>query len=74
MLDTWWSEGDPASTVTQSLRCYAPADLELLLEGTGLQLVSVTPGGYYDVEAGSYEAEAALERAMSYMATLAAAS
>jgi SAM-dependent methyltransferase len=24
MLDTWWSEADPASTVTQSLRCYAP--------------------------------------------------
>ena len=74
MLDTWWSEADPASAVTQSLRCYAPADLELLLEGTGLQLVAVTPGGYYDAEAGRYEADVPLARAMSYVATLAATS
>jgi SAM-dependent methyltransferase len=74
MLDTWWSVEDPASTVTQSLRCYAPADLELLLEGTGLEVAAVIPGGYYDAEAGRYEAEAVLERAMSYVATLAAAS
>lgn len=74
MLDTWWRVGDPAHTVTQSLRCYAPADLELLLAGAGLQLVAVTPGGCYDAEAGRYEPEAPLERAMSYVATLAAAS
>jgi SAM-dependent methyltransferase len=74
MLDTWWSVGDPAGTVTQSLRCYAPADLELLLEGTGLQVSAITPGGYYDAEAGRYEAQAALERAMSYVATLASVS
>ena len=74
MLDTWWSEADSASTVTQSLRCYAPADLELLLEGTGLHLVRVTPGGCYDAETGRYEGDAPLERAMSYVAMLAAAS
>lgn len=74
MLDRWWSEADPASAVTQSLRCYAPADLELLLEGAGLQLVAVTPGGYYDAEADRYEADVPLARAMSYVATLTSAS
>lgn len=73
MVDSWWRNGDPAHPVTQSLRCYAPADLELLLEGTGLQLVAVTPGGCYDAESGRYETNAPLERAMSYVATLAAA-
>ena len=72
MLDTWWSVDDVAYTVTQSLRCYAPADLELLLEGTGLRLISVTPGGYYDDSTGRYETTAPMERAMSYVATLAA--
>ena len=71
MLDTWWDVEDPACAVAQSLRCYAPADLELLLEGTGLHLVAVAPGGSYDAEAGRYEADAPLERAMSYVATLA---
>lgn len=74
MLDTWWSVGDPAHTVTQSLRCYAPADLDLLLAGTGLKIVSITPRGCYDAEAGRYEQDSLLERAMSYVATLAAAS
>lgn len=70
MLDTWWDVDDPADTVTQSLRCYAPTDLELLLEGTGLRLARVTPGGCYDATADRYEASAPLERAMSYVATL----
>lgn len=74
MLDTWWSVSDPAYTVTQTLRCYAPADLDLLLEGTGLKTVSITPGGCYDAESGRYESDVPLERAMSYVATLAAAS
>ncbi|MFN8675203.1 MAG: methyltransferase domain-containing protein [Thermomicrobiales bacterium] len=74
MVDTWWSAEDPTFMVMQSLRCYAPADLALLLEGTGLHVVAVTPGGYYDAESGRYEAHAPLARAMSYVATLAAAS
>jgi SAM-dependent methyltransferase len=71
MLDTWWAREDPESAVTQSLRCYAPADLELLLEGTGLRLIDVEPGGSYDAVSERYEADAPLERAMSYVATLA---
>lgn len=73
MLDTWWSESEPERVVTQSLRCYGPADLDLLLEGTALRLVSVTPGGSYDHATGEFDSNAPLERAMSYVATLAAA-
>lgn len=74
MLDTWWGESRPESVLTQSLRCYAPADLDLLLEGTGLRMVSVTSGGSYDPGTGDFDADAPLERAMSYLATLAPAS
>lgn len=37
-IDTWWPAGDEKAAVTQSARCYALADLALLLEGTGLDL------------------------------------
>lgn len=73
MLDTWWSKSEPESVVTQSLRCYAPADLEPLLEGTALRLESVTSLGSYDPATGDFDADAPLGRAMSYLATLAAA-
>ena len=45
MLDRWWSVGAEDDKVTQSLRCYSPADLRLLLEGTGLRLEALEPGG-----------------------------
>lgn len=35
-IDTWWVEGDEEHAITQNVRCYTPADLRLLLEGTGL--------------------------------------
>ncbi len=43
-LDTWWVI-DTDQKWTQSLRCYSPADLRLLVEGTGLQLESITAAG-----------------------------
>ncbi|WP_051797228.1 class I SAM-dependent methyltransferase [Catenuloplanes japonicus] len=46
--DTWWDAATPDEKITQVLRCYSPADLRLLLEGTGLRLDTVTsraPGG-----------------------------
>ncbi len=36
-VDRWWQEGDEARSITQSGRCYSPADLLLLLETTGLE-------------------------------------
>jgi hypothetical protein len=54
--------------VTQSLRCYSPADLHLLLEGTGLSVVDVE---HFTDEGYSEPCE--LADAMLYLATLAPA-
>jgi SAM-dependent methyltransferase len=43
-IDTWWEAGHPDDKISQFLRCYTPADLELLLAGTGLQLTAITVG------------------------------
>jgi SAM-dependent methyltransferase len=37
-LDSWWFEGEEQPPLVQSLRCYSLADLNLLLEGTGLHV------------------------------------
>lgn len=68
-LDTWTRDG---VTVTQSLRCYSPADLRLLLRGTGLGLDAVLPGGGLDWEARRWVARQPLGRAMSFTAVLSA--
>jgi SAM-dependent methyltransferase len=70
MLDTWWPEDRPDDAVTQSLRCYGPADLRLLLDGTGLRLTGLEPGGAWDAEAGRWEDSVPLGRAMGYRARL----
>jgi SAM-dependent methyltransferase len=44
-IDTWWDTAAPDRRITQRLRCYSPADLRLLLEGTGLALAGVLVGG-----------------------------
>jgi hypothetical protein len=70
-LDTWrhiYQEGEP---VTQSLRCYSPPDLELLLEGTRLKLDGIVPGQGPGTEPGSWSETAELCRAISYTAKLA---
>lgn len=70
-LDTWWRSDQPADKATQSLRCYSPADLLLLLEGTGLELAGITLGGHWDADAKVYhEAAAELGLAIWYTAQL----
>jgi SAM-dependent methyltransferase len=44
-VDSWWEKPEPERVHTQRIRCYAPADLRLLLEGTGLELDHVEVGG-----------------------------
>ena len=68
-IDRWWVTS-PEEAVEQSLRCYSPADLRLLLEGTGLKLVAVRAGGMVDYESRRYVESAALGQAMSYVALL----
>jgi SAM-dependent methyltransferase len=44
-VDTWWDTAEPERRISQRLRCYSPADLRLLLEGTGLALTGILAGG-----------------------------
>lgn len=68
MLDTWWSTD--SDKVTQSLRCYSPADLNMLLSGTSLFLHSNTPGGEMDYDKWVFTENVPLERAMTFLAVL----
>lgn len=42
--DTWWPASEPENKISQIIRCYTPADLSLLLAGTGLQLTAIQAG------------------------------
>ncbi|MEL6342919.1 MAG: class I SAM-dependent methyltransferase [Myxococcota bacterium] len=66
-LDIWT---DGQQTVRQSLRCYSPPDLALLLEGTGLSLMSVTPGGGMDWAARTWHDAVPLVQAMMFTVRL----
>ena len=68
-IDRWWLE-ESGERVEQSLRCYSPADLRLLCEGTGLRLVGVEAGGMVDYESGQFIGSVPLEQAMWYVALL----
>jgi len=68
-IDRWWLE-ETGESVEQSLRCYSPADLRLLLESTGLELERVEPGGMMNYESGQFVETASLELAMWYVAVL----
>lgn len=69
-LDTWWPIDQPERAVQQSLRCYSPADLRLLLESTGLQLQRIKPGGTMDWVEGKWLPVAPLEKSLNYVAQL----
>jgi hypothetical protein len=66
MTEQMWRAADEADVVTQSLRCYSPADLRLLLERTDLELAGIEP--YVDQWYGE---PAAIEDAIVYLAKLA---
>ena len=65
MVADAWPIGDEQQRVTQTIRCYSPADLELLLEGTGLVLDTFEP---YDNE--DYDNAVPLTDAMLYLARI----
>lgn len=68
LTDTYTPEGEAPQT--QRLRCYSPADLRLLLEGTGLELQAIWPGGRFDAASGIWHPEVPLEACMSFTAVL----
>jgi SAM-dependent methyltransferase len=65
-IERIWPVGEVESqSVTQSLRCYAPADLRLLLAGTGLTLQTFEP---YQSE--EHDQQVPLQQAMLYLTKL----
>jgi SAM-dependent methyltransferase len=65
LVEEMWREGHEQDVVSQSLRCYAPVDVRLLVEGTGLRLANIEP---YSDE--SYARACPLNEAMMYLARL----
>lgn len=70
MLDRWWPKQHEEQAVTQSLRCYSPADFSLLLRGTGLTLDALQPGGAMNYDTMRYLEDVSLGEAMSYTVKL----
>lgn len=70
MLDHWWAPEREEERVTQSLRCYSPHDLRILIQDTGLALEHVVAGGAVDYAANVYHPQVPLRQAMQYCAYL----
>ena len=49
-VDRWWSKEDESDALEQSVRCYSPPDLSLLLEGSGLTLERIEVQGSADAQ------------------------
>jgi hypothetical protein len=56
-IDEWQLTADPDKALAQTVRCHTPADLILLLEGTGLRLKWNEVDGH-TVDFGNYSAHA----------------
>lgn len=71
-IDEWQPTSAPDQALAQTVRCYSPADLRLLLEGTGLELVRVeVDGAAIDFAGQQITTEGPLLEAYSYLAQLA---
>jgi SAM-dependent methyltransferase len=69
--DTWWTTGNPGEKLTQTIRCYTPADLRLLLEGTGLTLDAILVSGeIVEVDQPQFGLGSLLREAHEYLAVL----
>jgi len=72
LFDYWWETGNESSRIYQSIRCYAPVDLELLLGDTGCDIKQIKPGGAIDYSTGEYSPTVSLVKAMTYIAVISA--
>lgn len=70
MVNRWAPVDGSHPPIEQSLRCYAPADLELVLRDTGLRLVDVVPGGTLRRDPPQWVEKASLVEAMTWLAVL----
>ncbi len=70
-IDEWQPVADPDKALAQTVRCYTPADLLLLLEGTGLALQRVELDGQeVDFSSGRITLSEKLLEAWAYLARL----
>jgi hypothetical protein len=70
-IDEWVPVAEPHKALAQAIRCYSPADLLLLLEGTGLALKHIeVEGEALDWESGAILTGGALLQAWSYLAQM----
>lgn len=67
-LDSWWKINDEQNAVQQSLRCYSPADLKLLVKNTGLVIDTIIPCLNYTNFESLYSGD--LSTSLSYLAIL----
>ncbi|WP_288481101.1 class I SAM-dependent methyltransferase [uncultured Deinococcus sp.] len=72
LTDTYVAGDEPPQT--QSLRYYAPADFRLLLEGTGLTLLDIRPGGAWNPVTEIWSPEVPVAECMQWVAVLAGTS
>lgn len=70
LIDRWWLPENPVEVYAQSLRCYTPADYSLLLEGTGLKVEEIKPGGKIDFEIFEFIEKAEIQEAMTFFTLL----
>jgi SAM-dependent methyltransferase len=72
-IDEWEPSAAPERALAQAVRCYTPADLLLLLEGTGLALERIeVDGQVVDVHADTLVKSGPLMEAWIYLAQLVA--
>jgi SAM-dependent methyltransferase len=69
-IDTWWPAAAPERAISQVLRCYSPADLALLLTGTGLTVTNVHVGERTFAPSGQPGLPELLHRHHEYLAVL----
>lgn len=70
-IDEWIPTGEPEAALAQSIRCYSPADLLLLVEGTGLTVDRLElDGEAFDMDTESIHAGGRLLDAWIYLARL----
>lgn len=70
LIDRWWLPENPKEVYAQSLRCYTPADLKMLLDDSGLIIKELLPGGTIDFEIMEFVEKSELENAMTYFVLL----
>ncbi len=70
LVDKWWQNKQPENSIYQYLRCYTPADLQLLLRDTGLKLEQIEAGGKIDYQQMKFIPKVPLSEAMTYYVKL----